>query len=246
MNTTKSPEPTDFGRVMRDHLAGVETLNGPGLDQVADRMLATIVDGGRVHAAGTGHSSGLVLEAFYRAGGLACVNPITHPGLVPLTGGMASTVLERVGDLADVLLAQAQPAAGEVAIVFSSSGTNPVPVRLAQGLVEAGVWVVAVSSLPHLRAAPVRAGVKLDEVANLVLDTAVPAGDATLTIGQMRTAPLSSLASIYLWNLILARLAARASEQQVDLPLWTSANVAGGDERNTELMRRYRPSIGLL
>lgn len=246
MNTTNSHEPTDFGRVMRDHLAGVETLNAAGLDQVADRMLTTIVKGGRVHAAGTGHSSGLVLEAFYRAGGLACVNPITHPGLVPLTGGMASTVLERAGDLADVLLAQAQPAAGEVAVVFSSSGTNPVPVRLAQGLVEAGVWVVAVSSLPHLRAAPVRAGVKLDEIANLVLDTAVPAGDAALTIGQMHTAPLSSLASIYLWNLILARLAERAHERQVDLPLWTSANVAGGDERNAELMRRYRPSIGLL
>lgn len=238
--------PDDFGVVMREHLASIGSANGPALDQVARRMLDTIADGGRIHAAGTGHSSGLVLEAFYRAGGLACVNPITHPGLVPLTGGMASTVLERAGDLADVLLAQAQPSDGELAVVFSSSGTNPVPVRLAEGLRDAGVWVVAVSSLPHLEAAPARSGVKLDAVADLVLDTAVPAGDAALTVGSMRTAPLSSLASIYLWNLLLARLADLARDRGFALPLWTSANVEGGDERNAELMRRYRPSIGLL
>jgi uncharacterized phosphosugar-binding protein len=236
----------DFGAVMREHLRVTEEANAAALDDVATRMMDAIERGARIHAAGTGHSSGLVLEAFYRAGGLACVNPITHPGLVPLSGGTASTVLERAEGLAEALVAQAAPSPDEVAFVFSSSGANPVPVALAQGLKAAGVWVVAMSSIPHLRAAPARAGVKLDTIADALIDTRVPVGDAAFTLEGMHTAPLSSLTSVYLWNLLLVRVTRLAGQRAVTLPLWTSANVTGGDERNAELLRRYRPSIGLL
>jgi len=235
-----------FGTYMVEHLRGCEARNADALDVVADRLLAAVRDGLRVHVTGTGHSSSLVLETFYRAGGLACVNPITHPGLIPLSGGIASTVLERSADLAEALLAQAAPREGEVAVVFSSSGANPLPVELARGLRAAGVWVVAVSSLPHLRAAPARAGIKLDDIADEVLDTGVPVGDAAFDSDGARTAPLSSLSSIFLWNLLLARIAERARSEGVELPLWTSANVAGGDERNADLLAKYRPIIPLL
>lgn len=243
---TAEASATGFGGTMREHLLAAEQRNAAALDVVAEHILEAVRAGHRVHVAGTGHSSALVLEAFYRAGGLACVNPITHPGLVPLTGAIASTVLEREGDLAPVLLAQAAPRAGEVAVVFSSSGANPVPVELARGLREAGVWVVAVSSLPHLRAATRRADAKLDELADELLDTGVPEGDAAFEVDGVRTGPLSSLASIYLWNLLLARVAERAIAEGIELPLWTSANMPGGDERNARSLERYRPGIPLL
>ncbi len=236
----------DFGAAMRDHLHEAEQRNAAALDTVAERFVAAVGDGLRVHVTGTGHSSALVLEAFYRAGGLACINPITHPGVMPLSGAIASTVIERNADLAQVLLAQAAPRTGEVAVVFSSSGANPLPVELARGLGQAGVWLVAVSSLPHLRAAPARAEVKLDELADVLLDTGVPAGDAAFAVDGARTAPLSSLTSIYLWNLLLARVAEQARAGGVDLPIWTSANVPGGDERNAHLLAQYRLRIPLL
>lgn len=235
-----------FGARMVAHLRETEERNAEVLDRVADRLLATIRAGLRIHTAGTGHSSALVLETFYRAGGLACVNPITHPGLVPLAGAIASTAVERRDDLAAPLLAQAAPVEGETAIVFSSSGANPLPVAIARGLRQAGVGVVAVSSLPHLRAAPARAGVKLDEVADEVLDTGVPVGDAAYASGGTSTAPLSSLASTFLWNLVLARLADRAAAAGVELPVWSSANTEGGDERNADLLAQYRPRVPLL
>lgn len=235
-----------FGDTMRRHLDAVEEANADGLAAVAGRMLEVVRDDRRIHVAGTGHSSALVLETFYRAGGLACVNPVTHLGLVPLSGAIASTVLERSADLAEVLLAQARPRDGELAFVFSSSGANPLPVALARGFRDAGVDVVAVSSLPHLEAAPDRAGVKLDSLADWLLDTDVPVGDAAFEAGGAHTAALSSLTSVFLWNLLLARLAADAEQAGVTLPLWTSANVEGGDERNAHLLAEYRPRISLL
>lgn len=235
-----------FGARMLGHLEDAEERNRDVLDRVADRLLATVRAGLRIHTTGTGHSSALVLETFYRAGGLACVHPITHPGLVPLAGAIASTALERRADLAEPLLEQAAPVAGETAIVFSNSGVNPLPVALARGLRQAGVGVVAVSSLPHLRAAPPRAEVKLDEVADEVLDTGVPVGDAAYASDEIHTAPLSSLTSTFLWNLLLARLADLATTAGVDLPVWASSNTVDGDERNAALLARYRPRVPLL
>jgi uncharacterized phosphosugar-binding protein len=235
-----------FGASMRAHLERIEAHNAAVLDQVADRSLEVVAGGGVLLAAGTGHSLAMVMETFYRAGGLACVKPVFHPGLLPLAGGFASSVLERTRGLAAVLAAQADARAGELAFVFSSSGANPVPVELAQCLREAGVGVVAVTSLPHLRQAPARAGVKLDEVADLVIDTLVPPGDAAYHRDGASTAPLSSLASVYVWNLILARLLDRAAVAGVELPLWRSSNSPGGDAHNATLAHRYRPRIPML
>jgi uncharacterized phosphosugar-binding protein len=246
MHPDAHPDADTFGAAMCDHLAAAEERNAETLDTVADRILDAVRDDRRIHVTGTGHSSALVLEAFYRAGGLACVNPITHPGLVPLNGGIASTVMERTAELADVLLAQARPEHGDVAVVFSNSGANPLPVTLARGLRDAGVWLTAVCSRPHLEAAPARADAKLDEIADAFLDTGAPVGDVAFELDGVRTAPLSSLTSIFLWNLILTRVADRARHARVDLPLWTSANVPGGDERNADLLARYRPRIPLL
>jgi uncharacterized phosphosugar-binding protein len=235
-----------FGDQMRDHLARTEARNAEVIDEVAARMLEVVRHNGRIHVAGTGHSTAMVLETFYRAGGLACVNPLVNAGLIPLLGGQASTVVERSGDLAPALLAQAAPEPVDLAFVFSNSGVNPLPVGLAQGLRQAGVPVIAVCSLPHLKAVPPRAEVKLDEIADHVLDTGVPHGDAVFAIDGMRTAALSSLTSVYLWNLLLATLATSATTAGVMLPLWTSANTEGGDERNAELIARFRPRIAAL
>jgi uncharacterized phosphosugar-binding protein len=244
--TTTQGQAAVFGARLRDHLARVEDASAEVLDAVAARMLATVSRGGLVHTAGSGHSTALVLETFYRAGGLACVNPIVHPGLSPLAGALASTRLERVEGLAEVLLAAARPSAADLAFVFSNSGANPVPVELARGLRARGCGVVAVTSLPCLRAAPDRAGAKLDTVADWLIDTQVPVGDAAYGQGAAAPAALSSLASVYVWDLLLARLSDAAAAQGVQLPLWTSSNVPDGDTRNAELARRYRGRIPLL
>jgi len=240
-------EPDDamagFGGEMRAHLERVGSANQTVLADVVQRMLEVIRADGRIHVAGTGHSTALLLETFYRAGGLACVNPLVRPELIPLLGVHASTAAERSDALAHELLDEAAPQAGELGFVFSNSGVNALPVALAQGLRERGATVVAVCSLPHLRAVPPRAEVKLDAVAHHVIDTGVPHGDAAFTVGDSRTAGLSSLTSVYLWNLLLAGLATAADREGLRLPLWTSANTEGGDERNADLIASYHPRV---
>jgi uncharacterized phosphosugar-binding protein len=237
---------SDPGERMRSHLLEIEQVNAAVLDAVAGRVYETVTQDGLLLTTGTGHSLAMVLETFYRAGGLACVRPIVHPSLLPLEGGLVSTKLERVAGLGRLLVEAAMPTSSDTAFVFSNSGTNPVPVEMATALREAGAVVVAVSSITHMAQAPARADHKLDEVVDYVLDTGAPYGDAFVETASAPTAALSSLSGVYLWNLILARLASLADADNVALPIWASANVAGGDERNQALFARYRARVPML
>lgn len=232
------------GPWMRDHLARVEEANRETVEQVARLMLRVVRADGLIYLGGTGHSVALVLEGFYRAGGLACVYPVYHPALLPLEGAACSTQLERVEGLGRMLVRQTGASAADLAVIFSHSGINPVPVEMAEEFRAAGTPTVGVLSRDHMRRAPARYPRRLGEVVDHVLDTLVPYGDASLDLGTgTPTLPLSTLTGIFLWNLLLARLGRLAAVSGVDLPVWVSANVEGGQERNAALLERYRRRV---
>lgn len=236
-----------FGERMREHLAHVEEVNGAVLDQVAERMYEVIASDGLIYVGGTGHSMALMLESFYRAGGLACVQPLYSPALLPLHGGLDSTLAEKTSGFARILVERYRPGRGDLAFVFSNSGVNAVPVELADELRRSGTPVVAVVSMTHLRAAVAHGPHKIDAVADYVIDTGVPYGDAAYPIGAGgATAGLSSLTGVYVWNLLLTRLADLAGARGTWLPVFTSSNVEGGSERNAELIKHYRERIQTL
>ncbi|HZC70754.1 MAG TPA: sugar isomerase domain-containing protein [Jatrophihabitans sp.] len=236
-----------FGEQMRAHLARVEEHNARVLDEVAEQMLRVVTSDGLIFVGGTGHSIALVLESFYRAGGLACVQPLYSPALLPLHGGEDSTLAEKTSGFARILVERFAPTPADLGFVFSNSGVNAVPVELADELRKSGTRVVAVVSMTHLREAPARSARKIDAVADYLIDTEAPYGDAAYPAGDgVRTAGLSSLTGVYVWNLLLARLADLATTRGVRLPIFASSNVAGGAERNAELLKHYRSRVRTL
>lgn len=226
---------------MQEHLGRLEPHNADALERATGILLDGVLGGGLVHVGGSGHSLAMVLEGFFRAGGLACVQPLYAPEISPLHGAWPATVAERRPGVAGPVLDAAGPQPGDVVVVFSNSGANPYPVELATGARSRKLPVLAFVSGPSMAAAPARAGVKLGEVADVVLDTLVPPGDVSYPREAPRTAALSSLAGVYLWNLLLARMSERA-----ELPLWVSANLPGGDERNAGLLERYSARVPAL
>jgi len=236
----------DYGTFLRAELGRIEQHNADALDKIADVLLAAIKADGTVLAAGAGHSLAAVAETFYRAGGLACVRPLYHPSLLPMHGAVSSTNAERRSGLAAEVLAGVELSERDVLIIFSTSGINPYPVELARQAKAAGTPVVAFTSIPTSSVAPKRAGSTLAEEATFVLDNLVIPGDSAYPPAAPVTAPSSSLANAFLWNLLLVRLLDRATASGFDLPLWRSANVEGGDAANKALLARYTPRIDVL
>ncbi|MGW5645831.1 sugar isomerase domain-containing protein [Saccharopolyspora sp. NPDC003752] len=223
-----------------EHLRKIGTHNAEALRAAADRLFAAVRTDGLVFTAGAGHSLAGVMESYYRAGGLAAVRPLYHPDLLPLHGAVASTRTERRTGLAEEVLTAAGFRGGaDALVVFSNSGVNPYPVELARLAHAAGSTVVAITSPTASAEAPKRAGTTLAEEAEIVLDTLVPGGDASYPPAEPVTAPLSSMANAFLWNMLLVQMYDLAGAAGVDLPVWRSSNTVGGDEANAANLAHY-------
>jgi len=109
--------------------------------------------------------------------------------------------------------------------------------------------VIAMTNLTQSKAAVSRhsSGRKLYELADLVIDTCIDVGDACVEITPElpKAASLSTLACSTIIQAIIAETAGRMQADGYTPPIWTSANVPGGDERTRQLQdlyggRRYR------
>jgi len=231
-------------------LRTIRSDEAPALASATDALMRTIEAGGVIHVAATGHGLALVLESFHRAGGLACVSPIWDPRFLPISGAREATAAERTVGLGGPLAEGAAIEARDSLIAFSQSGANVVPIEVAAAARSAGATVIVVTSREHGAAVPTRdpAGRRLADLADIVIDTHVPAGDAVFRADPAgpTVAALSTIAGVHVWNLLLVGLAERSRAKGVELPVWISSSMPGGDERNAELIARYANRVSAL
>ena len=189
-------------------------------------------------------------EAFHRAGGLVPVNAMTEPFLTPLTPPKKSGRLERISGIAAILLDYHEPQPGEVLLIVSNAGINPVPVELALEAKERALTIIAITSLRHARAVASRhaSGKRLFEVADLVIDNCGVTGDGALSFPGLaeKVGPTSLLAGAFIVNSIVCGVVARFVAQGLPPPVYLSANLPGGDEHNRRLEAKYKGRIRLL
>lgn len=242
-----SPVDEYIGRA-RDLLERFRLGQRQALGRAADLLAGALGGGGVVHLFGTGHSHMLAEEPFYRAGGLVAVDAMLDASVVLSGGARRSTETERRPGAAAEIAERYDLRAGDAGVVISNSGRNPAPVEMAQLMRRRGLGVIAVTSLAHSQALPAREpmGVRLFEVADAVLDTGVPYGDACVRIEGF-PAPAGALSTVVgaaiVQSLFLAameRLAA-AGGDAVNLP---SGNVEGASvERVAAELAKYASRI---
>jgi uncharacterized phosphosugar-binding protein len=234
---------------MHQLLDEMASVNGATLPVAAEHLAQTIAGGGIIHAFGSGHSSLLAQEVFHRAGGLAPINAMLDANLT-IFGTSRPTWLERTEGYAASLFVNHDVRAGEVVLIISNSGINPVPIEVAKEARKRGAFAIAVGSAAAYAGATSRhsSGQTLFDVADLVLDTRVPVGDALQAIGEDGVsvgAASTILGSALLNELIIATAQALAAHGD-EVPVFTSQNVPGGDAANADLLERYRPRIPLM
>src|SRR5437667_7062789 len=189
------------------------------IQKAADWFAETILAGRMVHLFGSGHSRILVEEMWPRYGSFPGFNPIVelslsfHNLVVGANGQRQAMFLENVSGLAARILRNFELSPKDSALVVSSSGGNVVPVEMAEGFRQHGVKVVTILSRRHAEATRSQhpSGRKLLDLADLVLDTGAPAGDAMVKIDGLETpvAPGSTVGGCLLVNSIKAEVALR-------------------------------------
>jgi uncharacterized phosphosugar-binding protein len=240
--TTGSPA-RQFLERSREIVARVEAQL-PAIEQAAEWFAASILSGRMVHVFGSGHSRMMVEEMWPRYGSFPGFNPIVelsltfHNLVVGANGQRQAMFLENVPGLAERILRNFAITAEDSALVVSSSGCNLVPIEMAEGFRERGVRVVALVSRSHADASASRRrdGRKLQDVADLVLDTGAPAGDAMVRVPGLESpvAPGSTVGGAMLVNAVKAEVAARLARAGRP-PLVLTAPCVAGTERATAL-----------
>jgi uncharacterized phosphosugar-binding protein len=209
---------------------------------VAARWCAdAVASGGLVHVFGAGHSHIAAEEAFHRAGGLVPVNAVLVEWLMVHQGGRRATLLERQPGLGELIVSTEPVEAGDVFFVVSNSGRNPVPVEVAQAAKDRGAKVIGITSRQHSDAVAPRGdqGVKLADVADLVLDTHAPLGDAAVPMhGDIRVGGVSTVMNVVIIQTIVVAVAEMLVQQGLQPPIFKSANVDGSDQWNAEQLKR--------
>jgi uncharacterized phosphosugar-binding protein len=231
-------------------LGEVRESQGSAIDDAAELVASTVSADGLVHLFGTGHSHLLAAELFYRAGGLAQVNPILVDPLMLHAGAARSTRLERLAGLAEELIADEPIGAHDVMIIVSNSGGNATCIEMALAAQSRGVSTIALTSLQHATASRARdaGGRRLHEVVDVVLDNQGRPGDACLTLpglGQP-VGPTSTSVGAALLNAVVAQAVEILLADGRTPDMFTSSNLADGDRVNEALIKRYRPRVRAL
>jgi uncharacterized phosphosugar-binding protein len=211
------------------------------LEPAVAAVLASVRDGGLTYVFGTGHSHLLALELHYRAGGPAFVVPVLDEALMLHRGAIASTQREREAGVAAEVLGRYPMGPRDVLIVISNSGVNAVPVEAAQTGRAAGSTVIALTSLGYSTAAA-QGRTRLADVADIVIDNGLPAGDAMAALPgtDLRAGPGSTALGAAILQALFAEVAARLAADGPP-PIYLSANMPGAEAHNRELMARYGP-----
>jgi|TARA_B100002003_G_scaffold110988_2_gene102655 uncharacterized phosphosugar-binding protein len=233
-----------------DYLEKCRKLADNALDQAepihkaADWFAGTILARRMVHLFGSGHSRIMVEEMWPRYGSFPGFNPIVelsltfHNPVVGANGQRQAMFLENTPGLAKRILRNYDLSPDDSALVASSSGCNVVPIEIAQEFQQRGVRVVALISLQHSEASESRheSGKRLQDFADLVLDTGAPVGDAMTSIDGMDTpvSPGSTVGGCMIVNALKAEVADRLTKTGQP-PTVLTAEALVGKERATEL-----------
>jgi uncharacterized phosphosugar-binding protein len=141
--------------------------------------------------------------------------------------------LENVSGLAERILRNFALSESDTALVISSSGCNVVPIEMAEQFRRHGIKVVAIISVAHGRASNSRRadGKKLEDFADLVLDTGAPVGDAMVRVPGLDTpvSPGSTVGGCMLVNCLKAEVAARLAAAGQPPRVLSAASIVGAE-----------------
>ena len=204
--------------------------------------------------AGGGHTTLAMGEMFFRAGGLANVNPLMETALSVFNQALKYLELERTVNFGASIVKYYQIKKDDVVIFFHNIGINPATIDAAEECKRRGAKIIAVASSHWQEEMPkdhfIRHpnGKNLFDYADVCIDDYNPVGDAIVNIPGMTTpiAPVSNLVDFTIAHLLEIACCEECVKRGIVPPVWNSANAPGGDEKNAAYLKKYQPRVKCL
>lgn len=231
-------------KVEQEQLENIRAAAELMADAIKQDKLISVYGGG-------GHTTLCMGEMFFRAGGLANINPLMETGLSVFNQSLKYLEMERTVNYGSAIVKYYRLQKDDVVIIFHNIGVNPATIDAAEEIKKAGCKLIAISSaywqegLPKDH--PIRHpnGKNLFDYADIIIDDYNPFGDAVVVMEGLDTpiAPVSNIVDFYIAHRLEIETVRICLERGIKPPVWKSANLPGGDEYNKSLIEKYLPRI---
>lgn len=244
----------DFGYVEKafENIKQVVDKQGDNIKKAASLMADAIEADKLINVYGGGGHTTLVMgEMFFRAGGLANINPIMETGLSVFNQALKYLELERCVNYGASIMKYYDLQKGDLLIIFHNIGINPATIDAALEAKRQSVTIIAVSSSYWQQEMPkdhfIRhpSGKDLFDLADVCIDDYNPVGDAVVNVPGFDSpiGPVSNLVDFAIAHLLEIETVRQCVERGITPPIWNSANAPGGDEKNAAYVKEYKPRI---
>lgn len=247
----------DYFAIVIERLQAVMDTQAEAINAAAEICARSIADDKLVFTFGTGHGSFAAMEMYPRTGTVTGFRPIVESSMISFhrvlgdAGARQYRFIHGQEGYGTAILSSHQTDPGDAIVIFSHSGLNAVTLDIAVGAKERGMKLIGVTSIAHSSSTPSRhsCGKRLFELADVVIDTGVPKGDASIRIEGLNGAVGATSTSIAIAvgqaiNAATAEmLVARGIEPFVMVSPNTTekeAATAQNDRNYAELWRRLR------
>jgi uncharacterized phosphosugar-binding protein len=216
-------------------LDDIERSQLPAIQRAAELMADSIAAERWVHTFGCGHATIPVEEMYPRIGGFVGFHPMVELPLTfftHITGEMGIhqfLFLERAEGYGEAIMKSYRFDKRDTVWIFSHTGINNVNIDVALRAKELGMRVVATGSAAESAASRHASGRTLFEIADVVIDTRVPAGDSSVTLKNHfdKVGPVSTMAFVTVVWMTIITVAEILSERGVKLYIHPSHNIPG-------------------
>lgn len=233
----------------------IETENLDNLLQAASWMADAVEQDRLIYLfGGGGHTCLVMQELFWRAGGLANICPMIDFAIHPVTPAYMYLYHERLHDIGDQTVKYYGVEKNDLVLVFHSYGFNPPTIDCALESKRREARVVAISSSDWQNKVPKdlpirhKSGKTLFDIADICIDNHVPYGDAVIEVDGL-SQPITSISGtidFYIAHRLEMECVKECVARGIEPPVWCSANIPGGDERNEVLRAKYNNRIKFL
>lgn len=217
--------------------------------QGAIKIADCIMSGHSLFIFGASHAGILTQESFYRAGGLVVFNPIFAKELQLDNSPISITSsMERLEGYGEIIIDKSAIANGDLLIVHSVSGRNPVGIDVAIKAKEKGAYILTITNRKYSESVTSRhiGGKKLYEVSDLIIDNHGDIGDATVSVPGMeqKMGPTSTVIGATILNTLTTEAVKLLVERGVNTPpIFYSVNLDGSEAKNEIIKDKYKSQI---
>lgn len=173
-----------YFEIMQDVVEKVLETQEEAITQAADILTQATKEGGIIHLFGSGHSSLIAEDVFWRAATLANVHAIFESAVAGINEVTKTSKLEKLEGIGQVIADYNRIEPPDALICISNSGNNAATVDVAMRAKELGVPVIAITNVSYADQLTTHhsSGKKLKDVADVIIDNCSLYGDAAVSL----------------------------------------------------------------